>query len=174
MSLLSAQRGTASVEIAVMLPLFALLIASVLYLHSVGTAALSVHERARGCAWQYAVSGCQASAQGKGLCRDVLALPSDKIAHSASAAQSETSALSDKIADVPVIGELWESIFGEGAIAQAKQTTPRLLEDGEQSLQTSYYMVCNTVSKSWAQIRAEQLCGFASKLNIPAALVGCK
>src|SRR3954453_9582048 len=65
----STRRGTASVEVVVMLPVFVILFASGFYLHGLITAAQDAGIAARGCAWAHAVAGCPT--QRPSLCREL-------------------------------------------------------------------------------------------------------
>ena len=175
------QRGTASVEIVVMLPLFVLLLLGVYHLHHVGSAALLAVERARGCAFQFAVEGCQNSSKGARLCAGVVAEKADQVEQADKAralageatVEQERPTVSDKIEQIPVLRELWRALFGEGSVVFASEQVSRFRRAGTDTLQTEQYMVCNTVSESWSELRKEQLCGLAHQLGIKGKLMGC-
>ena len=177
----SRRRGTASVEIVVMLPVFTLLFFGVYHLHQVGSAALTTVERARGCAFEFAALGCEQQAKQAELCRGVVAAKADSVeqADQARHAQGEPGvalerpSISDQIETIPVVGALWTAVFGEGSIASANVAAPLFMTQGEQTLQTQHYMVCNTVTKTWDQLRKEQLCGLAEQLGMSLRVFGC-
>jgi hypothetical protein len=180
MSVRMRRRGSASVEIVVMLPFFILLLLGVYHLHKVGSAALLATERARGCAFQFAVQGCRDADKATGLCAGALARTTDQLEQAdqtrAGTAQGEAlarPALSDKIEKIPLVGALWAGIFGEGSMADASVDTPLFGKQGTTPLTKSHYMVCNTVAKTWADLRKEQLCGLIGQLGISGKIFGC-
>lgn len=177
-------RGTASVEIVVMLPLFVILLAGVYHLHASGSAALVAAERARGCAFQYAVNGCE-SAEKAELCRDAQAAKGNDV-KSESDARSEggdetsqelarSESILDRVEDIPVLGALVRTLFGEGAVAVARTAAPGFMESEDGSVEKSYYIVCNTVSKGWSELIRDQVCSVVQgPLGLEGRVLGCK
>jgi hypothetical protein len=184
MNIVHDRRGSASVEIVVMLPLFIVLFAGVYHLHANGSAALLAAERSRGCAWQFAVSGCEDASKLE-LCKGAFASKAADV-KSESDAQAEggdgvaaqleqNKSVLDKVAAIPVIGGLVDMLFGEGALASATQPAPQFMSDEEVGLQKTYYIVCNTVSKSWGDLIKDQVCGvITGQLNMEGRVLGCK
>lgn len=178
------RRGSASVEIVVMLPVFVILFAGVYHLHASGSAALVAAERARGCAWQYAVNGCESVAKAE-LCRDAQAAKGDDVKAESDArteGSDETSeelarneSVFDRIEDIPVLGALVRTLFGEGAVAVARTAAPRFMQRESDSMEKTYYIVCNTVSKGWGDLIRDQVCGVVQgQLGLEGRVLGCK
>lgn len=176
-------RGTASVEIVVMLPLFIVLLAGVYHLHAAGSAALSAHERARGCALQFAVRGCDDVNESE-LCQGVLAAKaSDVDRESATRAQGDAAAaelararsILEQVEQIPLLGQLVTTLFGEGALARGERASPRFMEPGTRTHERTYYVVCNTVAKGWGDLLNDQVCALAKgQLGLSGAVLGCK
>lgn len=176
-------RGTASVEIVVMLPLFIIAFAGVYHLHATGSAALVAAERARGCAWQYAVNGCESAAKAE-LCKharaakgsDVKAESDGRSGGDEAGAEIERSkSVFDRIEEIPVLNGLVRMLFGEGAVAAARTAAPRFMEKESDELEKTYYIVCNTVSKSWGDLIRDQVCAVVTgKLGLEGRVLGCK
>lgn len=184
MSLRDACRGSASVEIVVMLPLFIILFAGIYHLHALGVLALDNAERARGCAWQFAVQGCEAASTGD-LCEGVsVAKDADvkRESDARAAGGDETAAeleksksVLDQVADIPILGGLVEALFGEGAVAALRRQTAGFMGEEEVTLQKSYYVVCNTVAKSWSDLMKDQVCAvITGNLGLDGTVVGCE
>ena len=87
--------------------------------------------------------------------------------------EQERPTVSDKIEQIPVLRELWRALFGEGSVVFAREQAARFRRAGADTLQTESYMVCNSVSESWSDLRKEQLCGLAHQLGIKGKLMGC-
>jgi hypothetical protein len=176
--------GTASVEIVVMLPLFIVLFAAVYHLHATGSAALLAAEQSRACAWQFAVSGCEDASKVE-LCKGVLASKGADVkgesdarvqgGDEAGAELDRSKSMLDKIEDIPVLGGLVRMLFGEGAVASARADAPRFMKAETVPLEKSYYIVCNTVSKSWGDLIKDQVCAVVTgKLGMEGKVLGCK
>jgi hypothetical protein len=63
------ERGTASVEGVIVLPVFVVLFVGVFFVRDLLSAKLATDEEARRCAWQYSANACEAVPTG---CEDVL------------------------------------------------------------------------------------------------------
>lgn len=164
------REGTASVEIVVMLPFFVLLWASISYLHEAASAALTVRERVRGCAWEVAVNGCTDEAASGPLCREVIIEKRER-----GEDRRNLPEVFEQVTDIPVIGKYVESLFGEDVEVRSEQSTRGLSNMGGQLMIGRYAMVCNTVPKRGEELLEEQVCGVVKdRLHIPGWLVGCK
>jgi len=184
MSLLDDRRGSASVEIVVMLPLFIVLFAGVYHLHSAGSAALVAAEAARGCAWQFAVTGCE-DAKRLELCQGASAAKGNDVKSESDARSEagdetaseleESESVLDKIEDIPILGELVTMLFGEGAVAAAERKVPGFMRSEDVTMARAYYIVCNTVSKSWSDLMKDQVCAvMTDNLGMDGKVLGCK
>lgn len=180
----SDARGTASIEIVVMLPLFVLLLLAVYHLHTSGTAALLAAEQSRGCAFQYAVTGC-AGVDGLELCKGAYASKGADVKRESDARNragdelnrelDRNESILDKVEDIPVLGGLVRMLFGEGALASSEREAPRFMGRESLALRSTYYVVCNTVSKSWEDLMRDQVCAVVTgQLGLKGRVLGCK
>lgn len=143
--------GTASIEIAVMLPVFIVLLFGALHLHRVTQTSLAVQQEARACAWQYALSGCRSAGT---LCTQ------SKPVHEG-AADSEKKGAFSYIASIPVLGSIVAVVFGEAMSAEARGSTPAFMSAGKEDSVATIHLVCNTVSESWEKKIKDALCSMA-------------
>lgn len=179
-----AQAGTASVEIVVMLPVMIILFAAVYHLYSLGRAELTTSQSARACVWQYAIGGCRAEGS---LCKPG-SVKGEQKAEEKSPGQSKepepedtrfknakathTSKL-EKLADIPVVKQIVEFMFGEVASAHASTNVQQFRSEEQSKVQNSLYLVCNTVSESWGDKITSSLCSMVKKV-VGKGVPGCK
>src|SRR5690242_7227118 len=102
-------QGTVSVEIVVMLPVFLLLLSAAFYVYGRASAKQRALTAARGCAFQYAMHGCEKVKDGVDLCSDA---EPDKLADTES---EDFTGVFSMIEDIPLVGQAVETLFGEGA-----------------------------------------------------------
>ena len=71
MTIVRCERGTASGEIVVMLPVFILLFFGVMHIHRQGLAQQEAQTAARACAYYFAVNGCTDDAAKHPICEGI-------------------------------------------------------------------------------------------------------
>ncbi len=170
MNLLRCQRGTASVEIVVMLPVFILLFLGVLHIHSAGIGQQEAQSAARACAYYYAVNGCTNDAAAHPVCEG-LNVGKAAEAGSVKDAKDDTSVLTE-VESWPVLGDALKLLFGEGSRARAERQVQSFVGDGDSKAVGRFYLVCNTVSESWSEKISELLCAVAARAKVPV-MPGC-
>lgn len=171
MSLRTCERGTASVEIVVMLPVFVLLFFGAAHVHEVGLARQQALSEARGCAFYYAVNGCTKEAAEHAVCegrnpRQGSPLTNDEAGQDT----KEHHGIIETIGSWKIVDTLVTGLFGQGSSAKVERTVPGFMSEEEGKVSGSFYVVCNTVSESWSGKAGDFMCGAASKLKIKGAL----
>lgn len=158
-------KGSASIEIMVMLPVFIVLFFGVFYLHRAAQSELAVRQEARACAWQFALSGCKRG-KGDGLCKNTAPT------YEGDVASSQDKSVFGWIAEIPVLSEAVQFVFGEGMSAQAKTTTQAFMSSSTGEKSASTFLICNTVSESWEDKVRNGMCGIANWV-LPVKVPGC-
>jgi hypothetical protein len=167
-----SQRGTASVEVVVMLPVFIILVAAIYHVHGVAMARLEARAAARGCAYQYAMDACQPAEHLVDLC--TVAEPARggaPLDGGDSAAQA--GGIFAELERWPVLGPAVISVFGETASASAtSEGRAHLAAEPDAGVATeSIYLVCNTEPRDWGGI-ASHVCELG-RLALGEELPGC-
>ncbi len=170
-SLVRCARGTASVEIVVMLPVFIILFLGVMHIHSIGLARQQAQTAARGCAYYFAVNGCTEGAAAAPICKGVDVAKIGDIPNDAPGKKEDTAAI-DEVKDWPLVGGLVTQLFGEGSRARSDQTARSFIGHEDRKVTGRFFMVCNTVSQSWSTKIEELLCGVARKAGF-SGVPGC-
>lgn len=151
------QRGAALAEFVVLLPVFVLLLVSVLYLFRTLEGRQLSMLKARSCGFQYAMNGCETVPPG---C-DIFAGEGDDQSgfEQAKGGLKERSWL-DAAAHFPVIGSMIKALFGEGrrGTASLAVARPPLFGGGEVSVKGSFYILCNTKDKTLGEMATETFC----------------
>ncbi len=168
MSIFGCQRGTASVEIVVMLPVFILLFLGVMHIHSTGIARQEAQSAARACAYYYAVNGCSDDAAKAAICKDIEVGKIGEIEKDS----KDSASIVDKVGQWPILGPLVTQLFGEGSRALAERQAQAFVGDDDSKVSGRFYMVCNTVSQSWSGKVPEILCGAGDLIGLGKA-PGC-
>jgi len=162
--LLRDDRGTASIEAAVMLPFFILCWAGLLYVYHGHEAKLAAGVDARHCAWAYSNGGCRVLPEG---CRRL------------STAEIEQDGQSgDWLAaldGIPVISGLAESIFGEVATVGHDITVdrPPLFGGGTVDASGTYTIMCNEERRDLGDVLQQTLCDQLETIGMDAGFMGC-
>ena len=136
-------RGTASVEVLVMLPMFILLLSAVYFCHARAAAKHDALTAARGCAFQFAMSGCRSSDPEVDLCAEAQASKLARIDG------SESTGVLSTIEGIPLLGEPVKALFGEGARAQATRKSRGFMGGDALEHDERVILVCNTTSRSF-------------------------
>ena len=143
-ALLRDERGTASIEAAVMLPFFIIAWAGLLYTYTGQDTLLKQRTLARHCAWAYSNSGCETLPPG---CEAMgrTAMPSDGAPDWSS---------------VPVLGTFVPTFFGEMVTVGSSQELqrPPLFGGGTANATAPYSIMCNERYRSMGEILHDTMC----------------
>jgi len=171
MSFARCQRGTASVEIVVMLPLFILLFVGVIHVHRVGLVRQEALATARACAFHFAVNGCTDAAAEHAICAGLNPQKGSPLTNDEAGKDTrEHHSLIEAIGSWKVVDHLVSGLFGARASARAERSVPGFMSRHDRKVQGTFYVVCNTVPESWSDKASELMCGAASKLHVRDAL----
>lgn len=147
------ERGTATVEAVVFLPVLLIVAFSVGYARSIYAKRLETLVEARRCAWTYAVNGCTTPPPGcVSVLNDVsIADPNDNLGSIEAEVEplrqalvAAGSALST-LTEIPVLGDALEAMFGSAVSArvQGEVHRPKLYGPDKAFVSGSYYLACN-------------------------------
>jgi hypothetical protein len=147
------QRGTASVEAVVALPVLVLLFVGVFYVRDLATAKHDALTKARTCAWLYSANNCNEKPAG---CEDILVDDDEggKVTDKVAEALADGT---DRITKSPGMGGAIEHIvsamiepalkaaFGRSVAANATNEVkrPALFGQGKQVVAGKYHLACN-------------------------------
>ena len=149
------ESGTASVEVVVMLPMFIVLLSAVYYCYGRAAAKLEALTAARGCAFQYAMNGCDTADEGVDLCA---AAQGEKLAR---VKGGEFTGVFSLVEKVPFVGSAVETLFGEGARGKAVRSSARFTDGEREEHEQTVYLVCNTRSRTMFGHIKDSFCDFA-------------
>ena len=142
--LMHAQRGVATVEAVIVLPVFVILFVSVFYVRSQVLARQASESKARTCAWAYSMNNCNTVPPGcEGLVKVVRESGpvADKVSQAASKA---TGGLAGPVVH-QVLSPALDAAFGRSLDSNTQQSyeRPPLYGGGTQSASGSYHLACN-------------------------------
>ncbi len=140
-----SQRGTASIEIVVMLPVFVVILACVFWLHGLGMTLQGVGMSSRGCAWAHALQGCP-----KALPPVCGVLGSPLESDGGKLEEISGTGWFDKLDRIPILNLAVRSVFGHGKKISASQTHTGLAGTEGSTLFSTQYVLCNSVAESWS------------------------
>jgi len=143
-SLLRDQRGTASIEAAVMLPIMAICWAGLFLQAAKLDGALDAAAEARNTAWTHSNAGCVG---------DSLDYVCDEESGGGAGWMSE-------LASVPIVGGLFGSFAGYGTDVAISRTygAPPLLGGGQRRFTYHYYIMCNERPMDVTDILKNAIC----------------
>jgi|GEM_PF-7021648 len=156
------RRGTASVEIAIMLPVFIALLAAVSYFVGAAFAAQSAGMAARSCAWSHALSACEGELPK--ICQEVglgkpeelkIARPDGESELTSNGEMDFHESWFDAVARVPVLGGALRSVFGVGKRIDAARSSRAFMSDDSETVVKSNYVLCNTKAETWSHKMSE-------------------
>ncbi len=177
----SNQRGVATVEAVVVLPVFVIIFISLFYVRDIAVAKQAAEEHARTCAWLYSAQDCEGAVPAG--CDDVLTdapAPSviapdvdkafhdglDALEQGAKDGKAPSSAKGGKLvsgAIAPLVGSALEAAFGRAIDANTDHpvTRPALFGGGQRAIQGRYHLACNlhpttpgeVAKDAWLKIR---------------------
>lgn len=182
-------RGTASVEVVMMLPFFLIVYAGLYWMYGHYMGRQQAMLRARSCTWEYAAAGCQ-DTDGYKTCltapsgggvpdveqsdQPVVASGAGKTGLEGEVAKNEvgTSKVGDimnKFESVPILGDALHYLFGTPVLGRAKQLV-RFKENrfgpAQKLVPGAYSTLCNSVPKDWDDVATDIFCGFMNN-NFP-------
>ena len=165
------QRGTASVEVVMMLPFFIMVYAGLHYVHGRYLGRELALTRARACAWAYSKAGCDGPEPPECEKPDTGGAALDDPKNNA-----DGGALSviNKIGEIPFIGDLvkapFDMLFGDPLAIKAYQDVrlpsdpslgPEVFKVGGAYKGTPHYFtLCNTKRKDWGDVAKDIFCKF--------------
>ena len=144
----NCQRGTASVEIVVMLPVFIALLAATYYVHDVARAGQRALGDARACAYHFVMRGCTPEAAASPICSGVQAATTDALDGYDDDTRAHRSVI-DRLEDWPVFGAITEGLFGKAALASAQREHRGFTAARTGAQKHALYMVCNPPAPSF-------------------------
>ncbi len=145
---LSRERGTASVEAVILLPILILLFFGIIYVARVDSAKLSVLTQARGKAWVASMQACEGDAKSadqehpevKGVNNQVNNALSQAGQSTSGNVKSPIGGFVGKLLDAPL-----KALFGQSVTTSAFQSVPRpaFLGGKETTVVGNYRLPCN-------------------------------
>lgn len=171
MRILSDTRGAAMIEATIMLPVFIIVLAAVLYFHRAYSAKLQSNVKARSCAWRYSVDGCQRSempkecnieyvTDGYTAIGDVVSSDDFEDNVEASESRSTGDTARQGIAGANRIALAFLGLR-EGIVAQPTSDVqrPSLLGGGLRRIGSDYSVMCNEREMKFLEILKYSYCG---------------
>ncbi|HKY34634.1 MAG TPA: TadE family protein [Polyangiaceae bacterium] len=168
------QRGVATVEAVVVLPVFVIIFISLFYVRDIAVTKQAAEEHARTCAWLYSALDCEGAIPAG--CDDVLteAPAASVIAPDVDKAfnegldalkSGETPSGGKLVSDaiVPLVGSALEAAFGRAIEANTVHPVerPGLFGGGQRTVKGRYHLACNlhpttpgkVAEDAWLKIR---------------------
>jgi len=180
------KRGAAMVEGVIVLPVFVIVLAAIIYFHRAYATKINMNSKARSCAWSYAVNGCQASSRQEGCPISEIGgersgifdgfgdsiedtEQKNRAAELAAKVKKETGALDNVLDGANTIG-LAILGLGEGIEARpsASFARPSILGGGTRTIFGSYSVMCNEQKRSPADLANAAYC------SVSKSLPGCE
>lgn len=162
------QRGTASLEALLLLPVFLILWLGVFHMYKVQGSVLIARAQARRCAWRYSNAGCRGAAPPG--CGDMSASDTALVA-----AGENDGNIDGVLAALGPLGSLFEGVLGSAANVRVsrdvKKTSPIVAEDG--AVGASIYLLCNEKNRSTAEIAQDTACALTESGSFLASTLGC-
>ena len=173
------------VEGVIVLPFFVIVLAAIIFFHRAYATKIEMGVKARSCAWNYAVNGCQKKflpddcpvSKIGGKAESVADLfggsfPDEESMRKAKerrdSLSSQTSALDGMLGSANTLGL---TILGlnEGirVAPESSVAKPSILGGGEHSISANYSMMCNERNREFLEIAKSAYC------DVSSALPGC-
>ncbi|MDD9947448.1 MAG: pilus assembly protein [Myxococcales bacterium] len=154
--LLADDRGTASVEAVVVLPIIAVCWAGIFFFYNGYQAKLSAAANARRTAWVVSIAACEGY---------------DTEANCGAENGDIEGGWMAELNDVPFIGTFIESVLGSSVVIDRRQTfeVPELVGGGAKEARYTYKIMCNLKETSVETIVTDTLCGMLQHpdVNMP-------
>lgn len=180
--LLISTEGAVMVEATVMLPIFVVILAALIYFHRTDMAKLQNNNKARSCAWTYSINGCQRSQMppeckigpvrtGFSSIGDSLGNQDLKSATSAfgsagnASSSGDPSTVTNGIAGANRIALALLGL-GEGIVAEPTKSVkrPSLFGGGAKNIMSNYTVMCNERNMTIADILHASYCEIGNSL----------
>jgi hypothetical protein len=170
------RRGTASVEVVMMLPFFILVFAGLYYMHGLYAGRQLAMTKARACGWAYAKAGCQGTRPSEcpgpeGGDPGGASVQAGQVAGNGNAGTGSAGQLVETIGAIPVIGNIlvapFEMLFGKPLTTNARHTINQPQPSyGPESFTVGgrYFTLCNTVRQTWTDVAQNIFCDFVRTL----------
>lgn len=179
------RRGTASVEVLMMLPFFLIAYWGLYYMHGRYLGRQQALLRARSCTWTYAAEGCRWDDEEHK--NKLLSCLKDKTSASEASAPDQPDdsadsgdtppvdreqvgagkgvAILDKLKKVPLIGGAVLWLFGKPVMVTAHKRVhlkETMVADEAEVVNVAgrYYTMCNTVPRDWGKVAEDVFCEF--------------
>lgn len=159
------QRGTASLEALVVLPLFLLLWLGVHHMNQVYGGVLASRGQARACAWRHSNQGCHGELpRGCSAKGDELTDPN----------AGEQSML-DIAMQSGVLRWAFEGLLGASTEVSASREVSQhaMLGDGPVNVGASLYLLCNERNRSMREIATDATCSMLPSDSFMRSAIGC-
>ncbi|MEY4513567.1 MAG: hypothetical protein RLZZ450_5689 [Pseudomonadota bacterium] len=176
-------RGTASVEVVMMLPFFLIVYAGIYWMYGHYMGRQQAMLRARSCTWEYAAAGCQDSERYKtcltaptgGGAPDVEQSDQPVVASGAGKSglegevaknevgTSKVGKIMNKFESVPILGDALHYLFGTPVLGRSRQPVrfgQNRFGPSEKAVPGAYSTLCNSVPKDWDKVAKDIFCGF--------------
>ena len=153
--------GAASVEAAIMLPFFILILFGVLFAARVAETRQLLLVKARHCAWHHSNAGCpQKPPEG---CDGVVGPPVDTGIDNDIWQRAEATSPIDAASEIPFVGTAVEWIFGSALQTRADGTVERPPVLGGRAVEVHgrYYLMCNEKPRTLGETLREAFCSLA-------------
>lgn len=180
-SLWDDTQGAIVAEGAIVLPLFVIVLASLIYLHHLYAAKLTVSRKARACAWAYSVGGCTPAALPKGCKASDIADHYTSIGDTmkggnpfevqtnGSASQKEAQARSGLDKGLAGASSIGLALIGLQKGKTASYSTdvqrPSILGGGKTSVSGNYSVMCNEKDMKPLDVAKAALCALGEKMG---------
>ncbi len=181
--LLHNTRGAIMVEGIIVLPLFVITLASVIYFHSLYAAKLDMSRKARACAWEYSVRGCKPGLRPK-KCNATDMQGSDQyetvgskmtggnpfdVKDSGSASQKRAQTKSGLDKGLEGASSVGLALIGlDKGITTSNATDvkrPSILGGGKRRVTSNYSVMCNEVEMKPFDIAKDALCALGKTMG---------
>lgn len=180
--LLNDKRGAAMVEGVIVLPLFVVVLAAVIYFHRAYASKIDMRVKARSCAWSYAANGCDKKFLPKGCPVSEIGDRPNTVSGMFGADFKESFGLDESKEVVKEIdaqhGALDSALQGANAIglgilglSEGIKTNPStsigkpsILGGGEHSISGDYSVMCNERNRTVKELAVGAYCSLSSSL----------
>lgn len=156
MRLIQDTRGLATVEAAVVLPVFIFIFAGLVYMHRLYSAKLETMVMARECAWAYSNGGCEALPPGCEVVDhggDLLGMLTDEPEH-----HEKVSAMRGIEVGGDLLGGMMGLDSGFSTTASREYRAPSVYGGGTKSTSSNYSLLCNEKEKGFGDVMGDFYC----------------
>ncbi len=180
-ALLGDTRGAVMAEGIIVLPVFVITLAAVLYFHGLYAAKLDASNKVRSCAWHYANAGCDETKVPKGCQQRKVTdgfealggtvehnpFQGDGVSPSATTAD-EKSSLKKGIAGANRVGQALLGLESGVEMSSGKDVDrPSILGGGKRTVFSNYTVMCNEVDRTPTDLMYDAYCALGTELNFP-------